>query len=135
MINGSDTTVFVRAARLGDRSPRPSELLPGSNCLEPDEPRHADVGRLFEQMLAPQLGQDARAGARSGPRSRRARRPSDVLETRLQQVQAEQMVPIDLVAAFVAVELQRREDRLLARRHKQARFRDPERSLDSPPPA
>ena len=27
-------------------------------------------------------------------------------------------------------ELQRREDRLLARRHKQARFRDPDRSLD-----
>ena len=55
---------------------------------------------------------------------------ADVLETRLQQAQAEQMVPIDLVAALVADELQRRQDRLLARRHKQARFRDPERSLD-----
>ena len=55
---------------------------------------------------------------------------ADVLETRLLQAQAEQMVPIDLVAALVADELQRRQDRLLARRYKQARFRDPERSLD-----
>ena len=39
--------------------------------------------------------------------------------------------PIDLVAALVSDELQRRQDRLLARRHKQARFRDPDRSLDS----
>ena len=56
---------------------------------------------------------------------------ADVLETRLQQAQVEQMAPIDLVAALVNDELQRRQDRLLARRHKQARFRDPERSLDS----
>ena len=55
---------------------------------------------------------------------------ADVLETRLQQAQAEQMAPIDLVAALVTDELQRRQDRLLARRHKQARFRDPDRSLD-----
>ena len=41
------------------------------------------------------------------------------------------MAPIDLVAALVSDELQRRQDRLLARRHKQARFRDPDRSLDS----
>ena len=39
--------------------------------------------------------------------------------------------PIDLVAALVNDELERRQDRLLARRHKQARFRDPDRSLDS----
>ena len=36
---------------------------------------------------------------------------------------------VDLVAALVNDELQRRQDRLLARRHKQARFRDPDRSL------
>ena len=41
------------------------------------------------------------------------------------------MVPIDIVAAVVTDELQRRQDWLLARRHKQARFRDPGRSLDS----
>ena len=56
---------------------------------------------------------------------------ADVLETRLLQAQTEQMAPIDLLAALVTDELQRREDRLLARRHKQARFRDPDRSLDS----
>ncbi len=55
---------------------------------------------------------------------------ADVLETRLLQAQTEPMAPIDLLAALVTDELQRREDRLLARRHKQARFRDPDRSLD-----
>ena len=54
-----------------------------------------------------------------------------VLETRLRQAQAEKMVPLDLVSALVADELQRRQDRLLERRHKLARFRDPERSLDT----
>ena len=56
---------------------------------------------------------------------------ADVLELRLLQAQTEQMAPIDLVAALVADERQRRQDRLLARRHKQARFRDPDRALDS----
>ena len=50
---------------------------------------------------------------------------ADVLDTRLHQAQTEQMAPIDLVATLVSDELQRRQDRLLARRHKQARFRDP----------
>jgi DNA replication protein DnaC len=54
-----------------------------------------------------------------------------VLETRLRQAQAEKLTPIDLVSALVADELQRRQDRLLDRRHKLARFRDPDRSLDS----
>ena len=53
-----------------------------------------------------------------------------VLDTRLQQAQVKQVAPIDLVASLVNDELQRRQDRLLARRHKQARFRDPDRSLD-----
>ena len=55
---------------------------------------------------------------------------ADVLDTRLLQAQTEQMAPLDLLAALVTDELQRREDRLLARRHKQARFRDTDRSLD-----
>ena len=55
---------------------------------------------------------------------------ADVLETRLLEAQADQMAPIDLVAVLVSDELQRREDRLLARRYKQARFRNPDRSLD-----
>ena len=54
-----------------------------------------------------------------------------VLETRLRQAQIEQMVPLDLVSALVTDELHRRQDRLLERRHKLARFRDPDRSLDN----
>jgi DNA replication protein DnaC len=56
---------------------------------------------------------------------------ADVLDTRLRQAQSEKMVPIDLVSALVSDELLRRQDRLFARRHKLARFRDPDRSLDS----
>lgn len=55
---------------------------------------------------------------------------ADVLEARLRQAQTERLPPIDLVATLVSDELQRREDRLFARRHAQARFRDPDRSLD-----
>lgn len=56
---------------------------------------------------------------------------ADVLEARLRQAQTDRMAPIDLVSALVADELVRRQDRLLERRHKQARFRDPDRSLDT----
>jgi DNA replication protein DnaC len=56
---------------------------------------------------------------------------ADVLETRLHQAQADHMTPLDLVSALVSDELLRRQDRLFARRHKQARFRDPDRTLDS----
>lgn len=54
-----------------------------------------------------------------------------VLETRLRQAQSEKLPPLDLVSALVADELQRRQDRLRDRRHKLARFRDPDRSLDT----
>lgn len=54
-----------------------------------------------------------------------------VLETRLRQAQSERLPPIDLVSALVNDELQRRQDRLLERRHKLARFRDSDRSLDT----
>jgi len=56
---------------------------------------------------------------------------ANVLETRLRQAQSEKMAPLDVVSALVTDELQRRQDRLFERRTKQARFRDPERSLDS----
>lgn len=56
---------------------------------------------------------------------------ADVLETRLRQAQSDKIAPLDLVSALVSDELLRRQDRLFARRHKLARFRDPERSLDS----
>jgi hypothetical protein len=54
-----------------------------------------------------------------------------VLETRLRQAQTEAMAPLDLIASLVSDELTRRSDRLLERRRKQARFRDPEKGLDN----
>ena len=54
-----------------------------------------------------------------------------VLETRLQQAQAEPMVPIDFLSCLVSDELARRGDRLLERRRKQAQFRDPQVSFDN----
>jgi DNA replication protein DnaC len=56
---------------------------------------------------------------------------ADVLPTRLQHAQVERMAPLDLVAMLVSDELQRRQDRLFERRHKQAGFRDASRALDS----
>ena len=54
-----------------------------------------------------------------------------VLETRLQQAQAEPMAPIDFLSCLVCDELTRRGDRLLERRRKQAQFRDPQVTLDN----
>ena len=54
-----------------------------------------------------------------------------VLETRLRQAQAESMPPIDLISCLVSDELQRRGDRLLERRRKNAEFRDPQKTLDN----
>jgi DNA replication protein DnaC len=54
-----------------------------------------------------------------------------VLETRLRQAQTEKVTPIDLVSMLVSDELLRRQDRLLERRHNLARFRDPDRGLDT----
>jgi DNA replication protein DnaC len=56
---------------------------------------------------------------------------ANVLETRLRQAQTDKLAPIDLVSMLVSDELVCRQDRLFARRIKQARFRDAERSLDS----
>src|ERR1700676_4322185 len=54
-----------------------------------------------------------------------------LLEMRLHQAQVEAMAPIDLISCLVSDELTRRTDRLLERRRKQARFRDPDRTLDN----
>src|SRR5215469_9146905 len=54
-----------------------------------------------------------------------------VLETRLRQAQAEPMAPIDLVASLVSDELNRRSERLIEQRRKQAAFRDPHNTLDN----
>ena len=55
---------------------------------------------------------------------------ADTLEIRLLEAQSEKMAPIDLVAALVSDEIVRRQDRLLGRRIKKARFRDTEKTLD-----
>src|SRR6516164_6694495 len=49
---------------------------------------------------------------------------AEVLETRLQQAQAEPMAPNDLISCLVSDELTRRGDRLLERRRKAAGFRN-----------
>ena len=54
-----------------------------------------------------------------------------MLETRLQQAQAEPMAPIDFLSCLVSDELARRADRLLERRRKQAQFRDPQATFDT----
>lgn len=52
------------------------------------------------------------------------------LEVRLLEAQSEKQAPIDLVSALVADELVRRQDRLLERRLKKARFRDADKTLE-----
>jgi DNA replication protein DnaC len=54
-----------------------------------------------------------------------------VLETRLHQAQTEPMPPIDFLSCLVMDELNRRGDRLLERRKKQAAFRDPQKTLET----
>jgi DNA replication protein DnaC len=54
-----------------------------------------------------------------------------VLETRLHQAQTEPMAPIDFLSCLVSDELTRRADRMLERRHKEAGFRDANRTLDN----
>ena len=56
---------------------------------------------------------------------------ASTLETRLRQAQAEPMAPIDLVASLITDELNLRSERLIARRRKQAAFRDPHNTLDN----
>jgi DNA replication protein DnaC len=53
------------------------------------------------------------------------------LESRIVQAQADHWAPLDLVAALVQDELQRRQDRLLERRVKRAGFRDVGKTLDT----
>ena len=56
---------------------------------------------------------------------------ADVLDTRLVQAQAERMVHLDFLSVLVGDELVRRQDRLLAKRLKEACFRDVARTLDT----
>jgi DNA replication protein DnaC len=56
---------------------------------------------------------------------------ASTLEVRLLQAQTEEMAPIDFISILVSDELERRAERLIERRIKQARFRDPDKTLDS----
>ena len=56
---------------------------------------------------------------------------ADVLDTRLIQAQTERLVHLDFLSVLVGDELLRRQDRLLAKRLKEATFRDVNRTLDS----
>jgi DNA replication protein DnaC len=55
---------------------------------------------------------------------------ADHVEMRILETQKSHWAPIDLVSALVQDELTRRQDRLLARRIQQARFRDTGKTLD-----
>lgn len=55
---------------------------------------------------------------------------AETLETRLVHAQAEQLALADFLGLLVQDELTRRADRLLARRLKEAQFRDPDKTLD-----
>lgn len=54
-----------------------------------------------------------------------------LLELRLQQAQSERLAPLDFLSTLVSDELTCRADRLLARRRKQAGFRDAGKTLDT----
>lgn len=53
------------------------------------------------------------------------------LEIRVLEAQTSRLAPVDLLSTLIGDEMQRRSDRLIGRRVKQARFRDPEKSLDN----
>jgi len=56
---------------------------------------------------------------------------AEVVEARILQAQSEKLAPVDFISALVGDELTRRQDRFIARRVKQATFRDPNRTLSS----
>ena len=56
---------------------------------------------------------------------------ADTLETRVIEAQSSKMPPIDFISMLVSDELVRRQDRLLDRRIKAARFREPGKTLDA----
>lgn len=55
----------------------------------------------------------------------------DALDVRLAQAQAETMAPIDFLGTLISDEELRRQDRSIARRTKQAKFREPGRRIDT----
>jgi hypothetical protein len=72
-----------------------------------------------------------RCGGHGALRQLRLSGMAGTLETRLLQAQSEAMATIDLISILVSDELSCRSQRLLDRRHKQARFRDANKTLDT----
>jgi DNA replication protein DnaC len=56
---------------------------------------------------------------------------AETLETRILEAQSEKFPPLDFLGRLVQDELLRRQDRLIERRTKQARFRDAAKNLDA----
>ncbi len=104
------------------RAPDPAPSRPAHSSAHPLSRSHRSQNRRPAMNLV-ELDRALRQLRLSGMAA--------VLETRLRQAQTEKVTPIDLVSMLVSDELLRRQDRLLERRHKQARFRDPDRSLDT----
>jgi len=56
---------------------------------------------------------------------------ASTIEARLIEAQSEKLAPLDFLSTLVSDELNRRTENFIARRIKQARFRDADKSLDS----
>ncbi len=56
---------------------------------------------------------------------------ASAIEARIIEAQSEKLAPLDFLSTLVSDELNRRSDNFIARRVKQARFRDADKSLDS----
>jgi DNA replication protein DnaC len=56
---------------------------------------------------------------------------ASAIEARLIEAQSEKLAPLDFLSTLVSDELNRRTENFIARRMKQARFRDTDKSLDS----
>src|SRR5208283_5322866 len=103
-----------------------AELAPGRSA---DPPAHA-VSRLHREQDQGERSMNLIELERA-LRQLRLGGIAAVLETRLRQAQAEAMAPVDLISSLVSDELNRRSERLLDRRRKQAAFRDPHKTLDN----
>src|SRR3984957_5436977 len=114
LLTGTQSSTATQSASSRSTDP-PAHAVPRSH-RKPNSPGESTVNLIELSRALHQL----RLGGMAA-----------VLETRLRQAQAEAMAPIDLISCLVSDELTRRTDRLLERRRKQARFRDPDRTLDN----
>src|SRR5207249_8593023 len=124
----------ARRPQLPLRPPLPRAPPAEPTDAAPDRSAHPPAHPLSRAHRSPRRQGGPRMTLAELDRALRQLRLSgmaDALEARLRQAQADRMAPLDLVAALVTDELVRRQDRLLARRRTQARFRDPGKTLDT----